>query len=176
MSKKFLFYFQENCNLKELKKEVTLANSDNLIILDKNNLKFMLSDNISPIVFLEFGSDYQEDENLALEIKNTNPKAKIITSTSSETREHLLSFIRLKIEAYLPAPLSLMQLQHFVKDKKKITPSKSNNLFSKNKEINKIMKTIEQVGNKPINCFFTGESGVGKEFFAKYFLKQVKKK
>ncbi|MAW07323.1 MAG: hypothetical protein CME61_03460, partial [Halobacteriovoraceae bacterium] len=132
MSKRFLFYFQENCEFKELRREVTLADAQSFIILNKENFKNLLSDRDSPFVFMEFGSDPQKDERFAAEIKSINPKVKLITSTFNETRDHLLSFIKLKVETYLIHPVDLDQIKCFATPSKGIVPSSSDSLFSKN--------------------------------------------
>lgn len=175
MSKKLWLIKAKHSNLDGIQDTVA-KNSD--FFLSGLNLNTLSTDLIfhrlsSPIIFVEFEKDLTEHDEIIHTIKEKKPKAKIIACSQNESKDLFLKLIELKVDDYANYPLSIstvsnMAYKHSVIIKRTARRG-GDPYFSKSKVVNELIKTIDQISSTEINCLFTGPSGSGKEFFAKYF-------
>lgn len=175
MSKKLWLIKAKHSNLGVIQDTIA-KNSD--FFLSSFNLDSLKNDLIfhrssSPIIFIEFEKDFTEHDEIIHIIKEHKPKAKLIACSQNESKDLFLKLIELKVDDYANYPLSIstvsnMAYKHSVIIKRTARRG-GDPYFSKSKVVNDLIKTIDQISSTEINCLFTGPSGSGKEFFAKYF-------
>ncbi|GAB6183030.1 sigma-54-dependent transcriptional regulator [Thermodesulfovibrio hydrogeniphilus] len=119
---------------------------------------------------------------LANKIKSLNPDAKVILTTSYPSITTALKALKLKAEDYLIKPFvyeeikaSLMGLIKIPKrEQKKERPFSYNDkegeicsIIGESSEIKLLLEKIKKIANTPTNVLLLGETGTGKELFAR---------
>ncbi|WP_297209324.1 MULTISPECIES: sigma-54-dependent transcriptional regulator [Thermodesulfovibrio] len=118
---------------------------------------------------------------LASKIKTLNPKVKIILTTSYPSISTALKAIKIKVEDYLIKPfvfdeirvsLSKLSVLHEKEEKQEKVYSfkEKDEIFSiigESVEIKLLFEKIKKIANTPTNVLLLGETGTGKELFAR---------
>ena len=177
MSKKIWLLKSNTSDYENLDFEVRRTTDIDLNILNKKDLNILTNQqkNSNTVLIVEFSNDLNEHDETISKIKKINKSTKIICISRSETRELLLKLIRLNITDYVESHLSAKNLEDLYRKYSFERRSDSNRAmdphFSKSARVNKLLKTIDQISDRPINVLLTGESGSGKEFFSNYLVK-----
>ncbi|WP_273040711.1 sigma-54-dependent transcriptional regulator [Thermodesulfovibrio thiophilus] len=115
-------------------------------------------------------------------IKKLNPSAKIIVTTSYPSIASALKSLKLKVDDYIVKPFiydevmaSLKQIlriqmekEEIVKEKPQIKQSeKFISIIGESVEIKLLLEKIKKIANTPTNVVLLGETGTGKELFAR---------
>lgn len=178
MSKIVWLLKSEKTSFEHLDSEVRNNSDLDLRVLNENYLNMAPSPlvNGTSVLLVEISPDnLSEHDTTISKVKKINKGIKIICTSMIESRELFLKLIRLHITDYIEPPINAKVLEE-VNRKYNFERRRDSNrgldpYFSKSKTVNTIIKTIDQIKNRPINLLLTGESGSGKEFFTDYFLK-----
>lgn len=112
-------------------------------------------------------------------IKSLNTAVKVIVTTSYPSLTSALKALKLKVDDYLIKPFvydevltSCRELtkKTILKETEKITQATEENFFSiigESLEIKLLLEKIEKIANTPTNILLLGETGTGKELFAR---------
>ena len=112
-------------------------------------------------------------------IKSLNTNVKVIMTTSYPSLSSALKALKLKVDDYLIKPFvydevlkSCMELTKkiILKETEKIPQTTEENFFSiigESLEIKLLLEKIKKIANTPTNVLLLGETGTGKELFAK---------
>ncbi len=113
---------------------------------------------------------------LISKIKSLNPSVKAIVTTSYPSINSALKALKLKVDDYLIKPFvydEILMVFKQLKEKKepeKIIPASEEKVFSiigESLEIKLLLEKIKKIANTPTNVLFLGETGTGKELFAR---------
>ncbi|WP_353683725.1 sigma-54 dependent transcriptional regulator [Thermodesulfovibrio sp. 3907-1M] len=109
-------------------------------------------------------------------IKSLNPSVKTIVTTSCPSVNSALKALKLKVDDYLIKPFVYEEILTFFKKPaekqktEKIIPSFEEKFFSiigESVEIKLLLEKIKKIANTPTNVLLLGETGTGKELFAR---------
>lgn len=109
-------------------------------------------------------------------IKSLNPSVKAIVTTSYPSVNSALKALKLKVEDYLIKPFVYDEILTFFKkpseekEIEKTAPPHEENFFSiigESVEIKLLLEKIKKIANTPTNVLLLGETGTGKELFAR---------
>jgi two-component system, NtrC family, response regulator len=115
------------------------------------------------------------------------PKTKVIISTGSEDREHGLRATELGAYDYLQKSAEIKELKFALDRAFKIANLESENeelkkthsaphVIGESKSIKRALRTLERIAPAPVSVLLNGESGVGKEVFARTLHEQSGRK
>ncbi|MDW7997825.1 MAG: sigma 54-interacting transcriptional regulator, partial [Thermodesulfovibrio sp.] len=119
---------------------------------------------------------------LASKIKSLNPKVKIILTTSYPSVSSALKALKLKVDDFLIKPFVYDEIKASLKEllvekakkeeqREKVTFYRDNEeisaIIGESPEIKQIFEKIKKIANTPTNVLILGETGTGKELFAK---------
>ncbi len=115
-------------------------------------------------------------------VKKLNGKYEVIMITGNATLNRAIECIRLGVKDFLTKPFEIEELIQAIERKKVFeqkTKNKKINLDSKfiikDKNTLKVLETAKKVAKTNINVLLLGQSGVGKEEFAKFIHKTSKR-
>ncbi|GAB5045823.1 sigma-54-dependent transcriptional regulator [Thermodesulfovibrio sp. TK110] len=113
---------------------------------------------------------------LISKIKSLNPSVKAIVTTSYPSINSALKALKLKVDDYLLKPfvydeiLMVFKQPKEKKEPEKIIPASEEKVFSiigESLEIKLLLEKIKKIANTPTNVLLLGETGTGKELFAR---------
>jgi len=115
-------------------------------------------------------------------VKQLNGKYEIIMITGNASLEKAIECIRLGVKDFLTKPFEFDELLRAIERKriyKEKTKGKDNikpDFIAEDEKTKNVLKIIDKVAPMDVSVLLLGESGVGKEEFAKYIHKKSKRK
>jgi len=115
-------------------------------------------------------------------VKRLNGKYEIIMITGNASLERAIECIRLGVKDFLTKPFEFEELLKAIERKriyKEKTKGKDNikpDFIAEDEKTKEVLKIIDKVAPMDVSVMLLGESGVGKEEFAKYIHKKSKRK
>lgn len=112
-------------------------------------------------------------------IKSLNPSVKVIVTTSYPSINSALKALKLKVDDYLIKPFvysevlaSLRQLMQKPAQEQTVEPPQTQtseflSIIGESVEIKLLLEKIKKIANTPTNVLLLGETGTGKELFAR---------
>lgn len=133
------------------------------------------------IIIIEIELSDGDGTELAEKIKSINPSAKIILTTSYPSLSSALKALKLKVEDYLIKPFVYDEIMASLRGLFRInTPIDSSepiqrvretvefvSIIGESQEIKLLLEKIKKIANTPTNVLLLGETGTGKELFAR---------
>lgn len=133
------------------------------------------------IVIIEIELNDGDGTELAEKIKSINPSAKIILTTSYPSISSALKALKLKVDDYLIKPFvydeimaslsGLFRRNLPIDSSEPIQRVRENvefiSIIGESQEIKLLLEKIKKIANTPTNVLLLGETGTGKELFAR---------
>lgn len=133
------------------------------------------------IVIIEIELNDGDGTELAEKIKSINPSAKIILTTSYPSISSALKALKLKVDDYLIKPFvydeimaslsGLFRRNLPIDSSETIQRVRENveflSIIGESQEIKLLLEKIKKIANTPTNVLLLGETGTGKELFAR---------